>query len=207
MKIAVKTLDGKAAGEMTLEPTVFGADIRPDIMHRVVLWQLAKRQAGTHKTQTRSEVDRTGKKPFKQKGTGSARVGSYTRTLDRGGQKAHGPVVRSHAHELPRRIRMLAMMSALSTKAKEGKLVIIDEAKAKDHKTKPMAQAFKKMGFDSALFIAGAEIDANFARATSNLPKIDVLPVQGANVYDILHRDTLVLTKDAVSALTERLKG
>jgi len=207
MKVAVKTLDGKAAGEMTLDASIFGVDIRADVMHRVVLWQLAKRQAGTHKTQTRSEVDRTGKKPFKQKGTGSARVGTYTRTLDRGGQKAHGPVVRSHAHELPRRIRQLAMMSALSTKAKEGKLVILEDVKAKDHKTKAMASAFKKLGFESALIIGGKEIDANFARATSNLPKIDVLPVQGANVYDILQRDTLVLTKDAVDALIERLKG
>jgi large subunit ribosomal protein L4 len=207
MKVAVKTLDGKAAGEMTLDASVFGADVRADVMHRVVLWQLAKRQAGTHKTQTRSEVDRTGKKPFKQKGTGSARVGTYTRTLDRGGQKAHGPVVRSHAHELPRRIRQLAMMSALSAKAKEGKLIVLDDAKAKDHKTKAMASAFKKLGFESALIIGGKEIDANFARATANLPKIDVLPVQGANVYDILQRDTLVLTKDAVDALTERLKG
>lgn len=207
MKVAVKTLDGKAAGEMTLDASVFGADVRADVMHRVVLWQLAKRQAGTHKTQTRSEVDRTGKKPFKQKGTGSARVGTYTRTLDRGGQKAHGPVVRSHAHELPRRIRQLAMMSALSAKAKEGKLIVLDDAKAKDHKTKAIASAFKKLGFESALIIGGKEIDANFARATANLPKIDVLPVQGANVYDILQRDTLVLTKDAVGALTERLKG
>lgn len=207
MKVAVKTLDGKAAGEITLDASIFGVDIRADVMHRVVLWQLAKRQAGTHKTQTRSEVDRTGKKPFKQKGTGSARVGTYTRTLDRGGQKAHGPVVRSHAHELPRRIRQLAMMSALSTKAKEGKLVILEDVKAKDHKTKAMASAFKKLGFESALIIGGKEVDANFARATSNLPKIDVLPVQGANVYDILQRDTLVLTKDAVDALIERLKG
>ncbi len=207
MKMSVKTLDGKSAGDVVLEPSIFEAEIRADIMHRMVLWQLAKRQSGTHKTQTRSEVNRTGKKPFKQKGTGSARVGSYTRTIDRGGQKAHGPVVRSHAHELPRRIRQLAMMSALSTKAKEGKLVVIDDAKAKDHKTKSMAQAFEKMGFDSALVISGAEIDANFARATSNLPKIDVLPVQGANVYDILQRDTLVLTVAAVNALTERLKG
>jgi len=207
MKVAVKTLDGKAAGEMTLDASIFGVDIRADVMHRVVLWQLAKRQAGTHKTQTRSEVDRTGKKPFKQKGTGSARVGTYTRTLDRGGQKAHGPVVRSHAHELPRRIRQLAMMSALSTKAKEGKTLFRSDVKAKDHKTKAMASAFKKLGFESALIIGGKEIDANFARATSNLPKIDVLPVQGANVYDILQRDTLVLTKDAVDALIERLKG
>ena len=207
MKIAVKTLDNKAAGDITLDATVFGADIRPDVLHQMVTYQLAKRRGGNHKTQTRSEVSRTGKKPFKQKGTGSARVGNYSRSIDRGGQKAHGPVVRSHATELPRKIRQLAMRSALSTKAKEGKLIIVDTLAPKDHKTKAMADAFKAMGFDSALIVGGKEIDANFARATNNLPKIDVLPVQGANVYDILRRDILVLTKDAVSDLTERLKG
>lgn len=207
MKIAVKTLDNKAAGDITLDATVFGADIRPDVLHQMVTYQLAKRRAGTHKTQTRSEVSRTGKKPFKQKGTGSARAGDYTRSIDRGGQKAHGPVVRSHATELPKKVRQLAMRSALSSKAKEGKLIIVDVLAPKDHKTKAMAEAFKAMGFDSALIVGGKEIDANFARATNNLPKIDVLPVQGANVYDILRRDTLVLTKDAVADLTERLKG
>lgn len=207
MKIAVKTLDNKAAGDITLDASVFGADVRPDILHQMVTYQLAKRRAGTHKTQNRSEVSRTGKKPFKQKGTGSARAGDKTRNIDRGGQVAHGPQVRSHATELPKKVRQLAMKSALSSKAKEGKLIIVDVLAPKDHKTKAMAEAFKALGFDSALIVGGKEIDANFARATNNLPKIDVLPVQGANVYDILRRDTLVLTKDAVADLTERLKG
>lgn len=207
MKIAVKTLDNKAAGDITLDASVFGAEIRQDVLHQMVTYQLAKRRAGTHATQGRSDVSRTGKKPFKQKGTGSARVGNYSRVIDRGGQVAHGPQVRSHATELPKKVRQLAMKSALSSKAKEGKLIIIDALNAKDHKTKAMADAFKALGFDSALIVGGKEIEANFARATNNLPKIDVLPVQGANVYDILRRDTLVLTKDAVSDLTERLKG
>ncbi len=207
MKIAVKTLDNKAAGDITLDDSVFGAEVRQDVLHQMVTYQLAKRRAGTHKTQNRSEVSRTGKKPFKQKGTGSARAGDKTRVIDRGGQVVHGPVVRSHATELPKKVRQLAMKSALSAKAKEGKLIIIDALSAKDHKTKAMAQAFKTLGFDSALIVGGKEIEANFSRATNNLPKIDVLPVQGANVYDILRRDTLVLTKDAVSDLTERLKG
>jgi large subunit ribosomal protein L4 len=207
MKIAVKTLDNKAAGDLTLDDAVFGAEVREDILHQMVTYQLAKRRAGTHKTQTRSEVSRTGKKPFKQKGTGSARAGDYTRSIDRGGQVAHGPVVRSHATELPRKIRQLALKSALSAKAKEGKLVVLDAIAPKTHKTKDMATSFKALGFESALIVGGKEIDANFARATSNLPKIDVLPVQGANVYDILRRDMLVLTKDAVADLTERLKG
>lgn len=207
MKIAVKTLDNKAAGDITLDASVFGVEIRPDVLHQMVTYQLAKRRAGTHKTQNRSEVSRTGKKPFKQKGTGSARAGDRTRVIDRGGQVVHGPVVRSHATELPKKVRQLALRTALSAKAKEGKLIIVDALSPKDHKTKAMAEAFKALGFDSALIVGGKEIDANFARATRNLPKVDVLPVQGANVYDILRRDTLVLTKDAVSDLTERLKG
>jgi len=207
MKIAVKTLDNKAAGDITLDDTIFGADIRPDVLHQMVTYQLAKRRGGNHKTQTRSEVSRTGKKPFKQKGTGSARAGDRSRVIDRGGQVAHGPVVRSHATELPRKVRQMAMKSALSTKAKEGKLIVVDGLNPKDHKTKAMVAAFKAMGFDSALIVGGKEIDANFARATNNIPRIDVLPVQGANVYDILRRDTLILTKDAVADLTERLKG
>lgn len=207
MKIAVKTLDNKAAGDITLDASVFGVEIRPDVLHQMVTYQLAKRRAGTHKTQNRSEVSRTGKKPFKQKGTGSARAGDRTRVIDRGGQVVHGPVVRSHATELPKKVRQLALKTALSAKAKEGKLIIVDALAPKDHKTKAMADAFKALGFDSALIVGGKEIDANFARATRNLPKVDVLPVQGANVYDILRRDTLVLTKDAVNDLTERLKG
>ncbi len=207
MKIAVKTLDNKAAGDITLDDAVFGIEPRADILHQMVTYQLAKRRAGTHKTQNRSEVSRTGKKPFKQKGTGSARAGDRTRVIDRGGQVVHGPVVRSHATELPRKVRQLAMKSALSAKAKEGKLIIVDVLAPKDHKTKAMAETFKAFGIESALIVGGNEIDANFARATRNLPKIDVLPSQGANVYDILRRDVLVMTKDAVDQLTERLKG
>lgn len=207
MKVAVKTLGNKDAGEITLDDSIFGADVRQDVLYQMVNYQLAKRRSGTHKTQTRSDVSRTGKKPFKQKGTGSARAGDRTRVIDRGGQVAHGPVVRSHATELPRKIRQLAMKSALSAKVAAGKLIIVDAIVATDHKTKAMADAFKSFGIDSALIVGGKEIDANFTRATRNLPKIDVLPSQGANVYDILRRDTLVLTKDAVSDLTERLKG
>jgi large subunit ribosomal protein L4 len=207
MKVAVKTLDNKAAGEIALDAEIFGVEIRKDLLHKMVNYQLAKRRAGTHKVQTRCEVTGTGKKPFKQKGTGSARAGDLKRPIDIGGAVVHGPVVRSHATELPKKVRRLAMKIALSTKAAAGKLVIIEDAKAKDHKTKPMADALAKFGFKSALIVGGAEIDANFARATANLPRIDVLPVQGANVYDILRRDVLFLTKDAVTALTEKLKG
>lgn len=207
MKIAVKTLDNKAAGEITLDAEVFGAEIRQDVLHQMVNYQLAKRRAGTHKVQTREDVSGTGKKPWSQKGTGRARAGDLKRTQDRGGGRVHGPVVRSHATELPKKVRKLAMKSALSSKMAEGKLIILEDAKAKDHKTKPMAQAFKKLELANALIIGGAEVDANFARATANLPHIDVLPSAGANVYDILRRDKLVLTKDAVAALTEKLKG
>lgn len=208
MKLDVKTIDNKAAGEITLDDAIFGLkEIRTDLLHTVVNYQLAKRRAGTHKVQTRAEVTGTGKKPWKQKGTGSARAGDLKRPQDIGGGVAHGPVVRSHAVSMPRKMRQLAMKTALSAKAKDGKLIVIDEAKAKDHKTKPMAAALAKFGFESALIVGGKEIDANFARATANLPRVDVLPSQGANVYDILRRDVLVLTKDAVNDLTERLKG
>ena len=199
MKLAVKTLDNKAAGEITLDASVFGVDVREDVLHQMVKYQRNKARAGTHKTKLRCEVNGTGKKPHAQKGTGRARAGDLKRNIDRGGSVVHGPVVRSHATDLPKKTRKLAMKMALSGKAKDGKLIIIDEAKAKDHKTKPMAEALAKFGFKSALI--------NFARATANLPRIDVLPSQGANVYDILRRDTLVLTKDAVNDLTERLKG
>lgn len=207
MKVAVKTIENKEAGDITLDKTVFGADVNVDAIQKMVVYQLDKRQVGTHKTKRRGEIARTGKKPFKQKGTGNARVGTYTRNIDRGGQVAHGPRVRSHATDLPKRIRREAMKSALSVKAKEGKLIILDDAKAKDHKTKAMAEAMKGFGIESAVIVGGSEIDVNFARATANLPKIDVLPSQGANVYDIMRRDTLVLTKEAVEQLTERLKG
>lgn len=207
MKVAVKTLENKDAGEITLDQTIFGVEVRQDLLHRMVNYQLAKRRAGTHKAQQRCDVTGTGAKPWKQKGTGRARAGDLKRTQDRGGAVVHGPVVRSHAVDLPKKIRKLAMKCALSSKAAQGKLIILDDAKAKDHKTKPMANALAQFGFNSALIVGGKEVDVNFARATANLPRIDVLPSQGANVYDILRRDVLVLTKDAVNDLTEKLKG
>jgi len=206
MKVAVKTLDNKDAGEVTLDQEVFGVEVRNDLLHQMVNYQLAKRRAGTHKAQQRCDVTGTGKKPWKQKGSGRARAGDLKRTQDRGGAVVHGPVVRSHAIELPKKVRRLALRIALSAKLAQGKLIVLDDAKAKDHKTKPMAESMKKLGFESALIVGGAEIDVNFARATANIPRIDVLPSQGANVYDILRRDILVLTKAAVADLTEKLK-
>ena len=206
MKMEVKTLENKAAGDITLEKSVFGIEVRPDVIHQMVVYQQDKRRAGTHKAKERHEVSGTGKKPHAQKGTGRARAGDLKRNIDRGGGVVHGPRVRSHATALPKRIRQMAMKSVLSAKAASGKLIILDDAKAKDHKTKNMAVMMQKMGIESAVIVGGKEIDNNFARATSNIPKIDVLPSQGANVYDIMRRDTLVLTKDAVNDLTERLK-
>ena len=206
MKVAVKDLANKEVGSIELDKAIFGAAIRPDIMHQMVHYQLNKRRSGNHKVKDKGEVTGTGAKPWAQKGTGRARAGDLKRPQDTGGGVAHGPVVRSHATALPKKVRKLALRSALSSKAKEGKLFILEDIKAKDHKTKAMAKAFEKLGFESALIVAGKEIDANFARATSNLPKIDVLPSQGANVYDILRRDVLVLTKEAVNDLTEKLK-
>lgn len=207
MKAAVKTIDNKAAGDITLDDAVFGVDVKDDVIHRMVHYQLNKRRAGTHKVKERGEVSGRQKKPWRQKGTGRARAGNLKRTQDRGGGIVFGPQPRDHATSLPKKIRALALKMALSAKARDGKLVIIDEAKAKDHKTKPMATNLAKFGFDSALIVGGKEIDVNFARATANLPRIDVLPSVGANVYDILRRDTLILTKEAVNDLTERLKG
>lgn len=207
MKLSVKTIENKDAGEITLDKSVFGVEVRKDLLHRMVNYQLAKRRSGNHKTKQRHEVSGTGKKPWAQKGTGRARAGDLKRNIDRGGATMFGPVVRSHAIDMPKKLRKLALKTALSAKAAEGKIIVLDEAKAKDHKTKPMAAALSKFGIDSALIVGGSEIDVNFTRATANLPRIDVLPSQGANVYDILRRDVLVLTKDAVNDLTEKLKG
>jgi len=207
MKLAVKTIENKAAGEITLDKDVFGAEIRKEILHRMVNYQLAKRRSGNHKVKQRHEINGTGKKPHAQKGTGRARAGDKKRNIDRGGATVFGPVVRSHALSLPKKVRKLAMKIALSTKAAEGKLIILDDVKAKSHKTKPIADALAKFEIDSAFIVGGKEIDVNFARATANLPRIDVVPSVGANVYDILRRDILVLTKDAVAELTEKLKG
>ena len=205
MKADIIDLDAKKTGSVDLSDDIFGAEVRGDILQRGVRWQLAKRQAGTHKAKIRSEVHGTTKKPFRQKGTGSARQGSRKSTQHRGGGIIFGPVVRSHAHDLPKKIRRLGLLSALSSKAKDGKLIVVDALNDKA-KTKDLAGKFKKLGWKSVLIIDGAEANESFGRAARNLIGVDVLPTQGANVYDILRRDTLVLTKDAVAKLEERLK-
>ena len=205
MKLSITTFEGSDAGSLDLSDEIFGLEPRADILQRVVRWQLAKRQDGTHKTKQRPEVHGTTKKPFRQKGTGSARQGSKKSTQHRADGIIFGPVVRSHAHDLTKKVRRLGMKSALSSKAKDGKLVILDGV-ASDAKTKDLAGRFKKLGWKSVLIIDGAEVNEGFARAARNLIGVDVLPSQGANVYDILRRDTLVLTKDAVAKLEERLK-
>ncbi len=206
MKFAVKTFDNAEAGEIELDDAVFGLEPRADILHRVVHWQLAKRRAGTHKTKGVSEISGTTKKPYKQKGTGHARQGSTRSPQFRGGARIFGPVVRSHAYDLPKKVRKLALRHALSAKVAEGKLVVVDDIVAETPKTKAIAARLEQMGFTSALVIGGETIDVNFELATRNLPMIDVLPAQGANVYDILRRDTLVLSRQAVEQLEARLK-
>lgn len=207
MKIAVKNLQNKDTGQVDLDETIFGVEVKDSVLHRMVHYQQNKRRAGTHKAQTRAEVTGTGAKPWRQKGTGRARAGDLKRPQDRGGGVAFGPLVRDHGTELPKKIRRLALKMALSAKNKNGKLVVLDDAVAESHKTKPMAGVLTDMGLDNALIVSGEAVDPNFARATRNIPHIDVLPSQGANVYDILRRDKLVLTKQAVTDLTQRLKG
>ena len=205
MKMNVVTLENTAAGEIELADAVFGLEPRKDILQRVVEWQRAKARAGTHKTKTRAEVSGTGKKPFKQKGTGGARQGTTRGPHQEGGGRAHGPVVRSHAYSLTKKVRSLGLKHALSAKQAEGKLLVVDGVVLKDAKTKTMVANFKKLGLTKPLFITGAEVDAGFAKAISNLIGADALPTQGANVYDILRHKELVLTKEAVAALQERL--
>ncbi|MFA7276803.1 MAG: 50S ribosomal protein L4 [Pseudobdellovibrionaceae bacterium] len=207
IKVAVKTLENKEAGNIELDPAVFGVEVRADIMHRMVHYQLNKRRSGNHKTKGISDVSGTGKKPYAQKGTGRARVGTLRAPQYVGGATIFGPVVRSHATELPKKQRALALKTALSAKLAEGKLVVLDAAVAKEAKTKAMASNLQKMGLASALFICGEELDHNFALSVRNIPLVDVLPCDGANVYDILNHDTLVLTKDAIANLTERLNA
>ena len=206
MKAPVTTLANKKAGDIELDESVFGLPIRKDLLHRAVRWQLAKRRAGTHKVRTVSEVRGTTAKPFRQKGTGRARQGSGRAIQMRGGATKHGPVVRDHGHALPKKVRRLALKTALSTKQSEGKLAILDAAAMDKSKTRDLAKRFAKLGWQSVLVIDGPQVDENFARAAANLPGVDVLPQQGANVYDILRRDVLVLTKAAVEALQARLK-
>jgi len=206
MKHDVITLDNQPAGSVELDEAIFGLDVRTDILHRVVRWQLARKQAGTHKTKGISDISGTTAKPFKQKGTGRARQGSKRATQWRGGATVFGPVVRSHAHDLPKKVRKLGLKTALSAKMRDNKLVVLDTAASESGKTKDLAARLAALGWTSALVIDGPEVNENFARAASNIVGIDVLPQQGANVRDILRRDTLVLTMDAVAQLQERLK-
>ena len=205
MKIDVVTLDNEKAGSIELADPVFAAPVRGDILARMVNWQRAKRRAGTHNTKGISEVRGTTAKPYKQKGTGRARHGSRRSPQWRGGSVTFGPRPRSHAHKLPKKVRRMALRAALSSKREEGRLIVLDAATAEDHRTAALAARIEALGWRSALIIGGAELDPNFARAAANLPDIDVLPQQGANVYDILRRETLVLTREAVSHLEERL--
>lgn len=206
MKIDVSSLDGKNAGSVELSDAIFGLDPRQDLIARMVRYQLAKRQAGTHETKGRADIWRTGKKMFKQKGTGSARHGSARAPQFRGGGRAFGPVTRSHAHDLPKAVRALALRHALSAKAQAGELIILSDAHAAEAKTKVVLGHLATLGLSNALIIDGAQVDAGFSMAARNIPHIDVLPVQGINVYDILRRHKLVLTKAAVEALEARFK-
>jgi large subunit ribosomal protein L4 len=208
MKLDVIKLDGGKGGSIELPDDIFGIEeIRADILQRCVTWQLAKRRAGTHKIQVRNEVSRTGKKMYRQKGTGGARHGSRRAAQFVGGAKAHGPVVRSHAFDLPKKVRALALKHALSSKAKAGSLIVLDEATVPEAKTAALRESFAKIGVTNALVIAGAEVDTNLKLAARNIPNVDVLPNAGLNVYDVLRRQTLVLTRDAVEAIQARFQA
>jgi large subunit ribosomal protein L4 len=205
MKLTVRNLDNQEVGDIELADEVFGLPVRRDILARVVNWQLAKRRAGTHKAKGISDISGTTKKPYKQKGTGRARQGSQRSPQFRGAV-IFGPVVRSHEFDLQKKVRRLGLKTALSAKQAEGKLVVIDAATVEEAKTKALRARFDALGWESVLIIGGAVLDQGFARAARNLPKVDVLPQQGANVYDILRRDLLVLTRDAARQLEARLK-
>ena len=206
MKVSVKNLDNKDVGNIDLDNAVFGVEFRSDILARMVNWQLAKRRAGTHKTRGISEIRGTTAKPWRQKGSGRARSGSIRSPQFRGGAVIFGPMVRCHNHKLPKKVRKLAMKTALSAKQAEGKLIVLDSTKLAKPKTSDLIKHLTKFGLGRALVIDGVEVNENFSRAAANLRGIDVLPHQGINVYDILRCDTLVLTRDAVSYLQERLK-
>jgi large subunit ribosomal protein L4 len=206
MKLVVRNLDNQEVGDIELADAVFGLPVRRDILARVVNWQLAKRRAGTHKAKGVSDISGTSKKPYKQKGTGRARQGSLRSPQFRGGAVIFGPVVRSHAFDLQKKVRRLGLKTALSAKQAEGKLIVIDAAKLDEAKTKALRARFDALGWESVLIIDGTTLDEGFARAARNLPRVDVLPQQGANVYDILRRDTLVLTREGVQQLEARLR-
>jgi large subunit ribosomal protein L4 len=206
MKFAMTSIDGADAGSLELDDAIFGLEPREDLIARMVRWQLAKRRAGDHKTLGRGEINRTGKKMYKQKGTGGARHGSARVPQFRGGGRAMGPVTRSHAHDLPKKVRALALRHALSAKRRAGGLVVWESARLAEAKTKALRESFAKASLSDVLIIDGAEVDANFAAAARNLAQVDVLPAQGVNVYDIMRRDKLVLTRAAVEALEARFK-
>ena len=206
MDLKVTTLDGKEAGSVTLNKDIFGLEPRDDLIQRCVVWQLAKRRAGTHAVKNRADINRTGKKSVAQKGSGGARHGSMRANLFRGGGRSFGPHPRSHAIDLPKKVRALALRHALSAKAKDGGIVVVDALSAGEAKTKALSAQFEKLGLANALIIGGDTIEENFGRAARNIPNIDVLPVQGINVYDILRRKQLVLTKAALEALEARFK-
>ena len=206
MELKVTMLDGTAAGSVDLPDAIFGLEARADILHRCVTWQLAKRRRGTHAVKNRADIARTGKKMYRQKGTGSARHGSARVNLFRGGGRSFGPVVRSHAIGLPKKVRALALKHALSAKAKDGGIIVIETLSVKEAKTKALRGHFDKLGLSNALLIDGAEVAADVRTAARNIPNIDVLPVAGINVYDIMRRHKLVLTRAAVDALEARFK-
>ncbi len=204
MQLKMLSLDGSEAGDVTLNKDIFGLEPRADLIHRCIVWQLAKRRAGTHKVKNRGEIARTGKKIAAQKGTGGARHGSHRANLFRGGGRSFGPVVRSHEIGLPKKVRALALRHALSAKAKDGGIVVLDKASMDEPKTKALTERFTKLDIVNALIIDGSEIDTNFRNAARNIPHVDVLPVQGINVYDILRHGKLVLTRAALDALEAR---
>ena len=208
MKFDVQTLDGKKGGSVDLDDAIFGIkEIRADILQRMVKYQLAKRRAGTHKTQSRGEVSRSHSKLYKQKGTGQARHGAANAPIFRGGGHAHNRLPRDYSHDLTKKFRALALRHALSSKANAGAIVVIDALTVKDGKTAALQKSLNKLKLEKALFIAGASVDAGVARAARNIPHIDILPNAGLNVYDILRADKLVLTQDAVNAIHERFKN
>jgi len=206
MKTNVLTLDAKKAGDIDLDEAIFGVTPRADILHRVINWQLAKRRSGTHAVKFRSDIARTGARHGRQKGGGTARHGARSSNIFIGGGRAFGPIPRDHGFDLPKKIRKLGLKTALSSKQADGKLIVVDNADLKAGKTKDLVAKLEKLGLANALFVDGSEVNANFKLAIQNIPNVDVLPSQGANVYDIIRRDTLVLTKAAVAKLEERLK-
>lgn len=207
MQLTIRNIDNAEIGTIDVADEVFGLEARPDILARVVDWQLAKRRAGTHKVKERGEINRTGAKMYKQKGTGRARHGSKRVVQFRGGGVVHGPRVRDHGYSLPKKVRRLGLKTALSTKQQDGKLIVLDSLTLTEAKTAELSRRLTGLGIKSVLFVDGPEVNVGFARAAANLIGVDVLPQQGANVYDILRRDTLVLTRAAVEHLEARLKG